>query len=769
MDMKKATTEQLERYSAELDAKYERHLKKKEKTLDRTYQAHTEPLSEKLKHWGANTLRAASTGVAGLADIIPHAAEGVRYMSQHEANSMAPKHFPEPEPFGSSSWLPHIAHNVGQKIDKLTGGYSIPRTPGERAYNAVAEAILPLPPIGKAGQLLANASKAPRIAKTLKNIGAPTATNLGANAGSALAAHEYLEGRQDPSTLAALGAGTAGALGGAFALPAALRGMGSVGKTVLNPRQGLENAKDTFARKVGEVSKWNPPKFERQKRANLTPTLGLSSDNPTVFKQEIALAHDPVTEGRMKRVFEGNQQQMAKNLGVINHKDLYEATKNPRYELAREGAKNLKAAKSAEYERLNASFKPRDTLAREGRDLIDIQDVMDSLKKEGVGLETPTAQKLFEERPSGEYLKKLQKMAKEEQLKRSPHGRDAEELIQSLQDLNINPQTIRNTVAKEHPNYKFQDDHATHVAYPELDEIRKKALNEVEGINPKQNANEYREAKGVLHKLADKRHKFIESIGTPEEVAASRGAKKMWAEWMDKLEGGGKLVWDIVEAPNQYDAFKYILDQSEPRYLDIVVNGTSRSNKPKLLDTIVTHMGKQNATGTFNLNNFGTQWESIKVPAIKNKIINLRPEKQREPFRNTVRFISQNKSELADIANTSKTSHWNKWLEFPKKYATALAATGLMGAAGVPGSWSPLALSLLWDVTKYGGAKLMTDRIFLERINRVITSPKANVKALNVEALLKYPPVRKALRQADQAAAASRTASRIVRKEDEDE
>lgn len=729
MENQNNRAQELKRLIAEEKEKYKRHLQDQIKEEKIKFETHTEPLTEKLKHWGANTARAGFKGIYGMADLPFLAAEGLKHATQHEIHSMAPKHFPEPEQFGSSKWLPHMADRSEQAMAELTKGYSTPRTEGERLYGDIAQTVLPLGPLGKAGQVLNMVGKAPRVAKALTAVGKPTATNLGATSGSAFLSNRYREGNKNPDPLVDMGLSLAGGIGGGFGAP-------GVARAIKNPVAFSEGLKDAFAGAVGRRSGFSPKLWQTEQGLGLRSTLGSASKDENMRKKEMYLRQNPVTSKIFNEIDEHNQKGMAKNvgrqaskeegLGIHEpHEDYDLKAREPEKELVKEGASSLYKKKEAKYTSLMEGLEDVTNKALDEGTLVDVSDMMRDIENRfRRGVKTKADIKRFEESIPGQFYKKLKENIEAQQ----PDAEDIRKLFSNPDSPQAQAFIKKYALVNEEK-----------ISYKALDDLRKEALDESKRLNRGETG--YGEATQIHKMFGNKRHEFIESIGTPEQQARSRQAKKLWREFRDEKTGEANRIFNVEKDTSNDAAFTRMLS-NDPTYMKTVIQGTKVKDRGRLLDSILSHMGNKN--GEFNL----SQLHSNMAKFAKDKSDTFKVFKTLLPnegnFSQTMKLLGENKQWYDKIANTSKSAHWIHWLDSYKKYGAAAASLWA-------GDFYTLGSMLAWDSLKYGGAKLMTDPVFLNRINRVLTQAPVRVQKNHIDNFLKYPPVKQALLQASRA------------------
>jgi hypothetical protein len=170
-----------------------------------------------------------------------------------------------------------------------------------------------------------------------------------------------------------------------------------------------------------------------------------------------------------------------------------------------------------------------------------------------------------------------------------------------------------------------------------------------------------------------------------------------------------------------------------------------REEKRQLAQSIMMRAGQRQ--GSFNTATAYTKWHKWS-PSVQKEYLKFFPTtKERTDFLNTMDLIGENKKKIEKLANTSKTALIGSNITRYVGYGTE--ALKLAGSAATMSNPLPaigaLASIKALDLLAKGTAHMFTDRVFLDRINKVMkaTSDKSAQNHLNL--LLKAPTVKQML------------------------
>ena len=290
------------------------------------------------------------------------------------------------------------------------------------------------------------------------------------------------------------------------------------------------------------------------------------------------------------------------------------------------------------------------------------------------------------------------------------------------------PDDVINKIIKAEKNHQPLDQKG--IGLHDLNDLREKALHESLALqSPKGGGTpESRKASMRSQLLSEKRHEFMEKIGTPSEIHNARQARKFWAQYKDEKNGMAKYVEKLTGSKNDADAFRK-LTSSDPKYLNVARQGLSKDDRTKLSEAIIADLGERQ--GRFNINTAYTGFSRLEEP-VKQEFLKTLPNKSaKKNFEQTMQFIGQNKKMMESLANTSNTAHSNHIIDLMKKYGAASTAAitgyGIMPLTGLVATYGGLKV----------GAKLWTNQNFLKRMNDTITSSNAKSQSNKLDLLFK--------------------------------
>jgi hypothetical protein len=656
----------------------------------------------------AKGARNVAAGVADIADLPALPFEAARYGSQYLANKVAPDTYEEAE-FGK--WLPKLGEKVANTIDKKTKGYTKPRSSSDRLAQGLTRALTGFP----AGTGTASVLKgAPKVAKALKHIYAPTLGNIGATTGGVAAGHHYTENESNPSGLGLIGSSIAGSLAGGYG-PSLARSL----------VKGITKPKDTFAGVVGKKMKFNPELYEKGKELGLAPSLGLASTSKFPTQIELLLGKHPATGDIMDRMLNQRREQLASHLGVSE-------APNQDYHLARKGAQAFKEKQGQRYRAANENFKGlEDKFLKEHRN-IDPSDILEAIDKDyKLGRQTPSEKATFGKSFPGKVEKALKT-----------------NLGEGHPDLNaFKASALKQGISEDMITRAMEKEFGTKqagISYVTLKDLKKEAQDLVETLDPK--TAEYAQAVAMNKLLKNKMVSHLQEHGTPEQVQSYNQANELWSDYASKKRSNLKhYVYDLTETDSDFGAFNKLF--TNPKYIKAASTTLTPHEKSQLFESMMGKIGRrddrfniaaaQTALGSKNFN-----------PYVKTEMLHLLPnETARENFLKALHYIGENKTKIESIANTSNTAHTASVLERYKDFVRGIG--GLSGAALLgTGAVAPLTLLsglVTQDLLARGTARMWTDPAFLSRINRVIQAKNAKSVMTGMDYLLKTPSVKQLL------------------------
>jgi hypothetical protein len=641
--------------------------------------------------------RAAATGVAGIADIPNLAALGL-----HAGGVKEEPTFYKP-----------LASRTQQAIDELTGGTLKPRSKAEEYADVISEGVAPLALAPLTGGASLTGLGARGIAKVagegLLKKGAKKVSSLGTNpyqltganvagsVGTSAAMKSYLDENPEANPLGALGAGLLGGAGarGAYKLRnplnAAAEGLGRA--TGFSPKKYAENVELGLPVNPADVSNSNLPKY-----------------------LEMVAAKMPGSMAPLEKFYKGKETAIARNLGVKYPEDLEHTVRDiPKY-LAKKGGKGYHERASKIFKKREEIFKPRETEAITNKELADVSDIIEKLESERDLYLTNSSKHRFDKTPEGILLKELKESI--------PHE-ESSNIVNSLKKEGYSDDLIDKILESQNLSPQKKG-----IGLFELNKLREKALKESEALQKPfgGGTTASKEADVRSQLLASKRHQFMEEIGSPTEIHNAKQARRFWAQYKDERNGTSKYVQKLTGADNDAAAFNLLL-RNNPKYLRIARQGTSKEDKIKLTQSIITHMGERQ--GRFNINTAHTAYSNLEEPIKKEFLRTLPNEATRKNFEGTMKFIGENKKVMEKLANTSNTAHSKHIVDLFKRYGLAIASA----ATGI--AVLPLVQLGTTAGSLYGGAKLWTNQNFLRRMNDVIKAKNAQSQARKGDLLFK--------------------------------
>lgn len=642
--------------------------------------------------------RAGVTGIAGLADIPNLAAMGL-----HAAGLKEEPTFYKP-----------VASRVQEGIDTLTGGELKPEGKAEEYMDIIGEGLAPLalaPFTGGAsltGTVAKGLGKAAtglpgRALQKISKFGskpyALTGSNIAGSAGSSAAVKAYLDEGGDPNLIGPLLASMAG---------------GAAARGALR----LKNPLNAAAEGIGRATQFSPEKYAKNAELGLPVTPANVSKSNLPRYVEMVAAKMPGSMGPLEDFYKNREAAIAGNLGIRTPGELEQAVRNVPKHLAKEGAEGYHKRASDIYKARESKFLPREKQAIANKEVIDVSDIINKLEHEKSLSLTEAAKNRFDKTKGGILLKELRESVPE--TSQSP-------LIKDLKKQGYTDDLIKKiikTVEGESPITKKG------IGLHDLNELRKKALQESLELKTPLGAGtpESRGASERARMLGEKRHQFIEEIGTPSEKYNASQARRFWAQYKDDKNGMSKYVAKITGTPNDASAFKKLISD-DPKFLNVARQGLKHQDRTKLAEAIVADLGERQ--GRFNINSVHTAFSNLENPVKQEFLKTLPNQAAKNNFTKTMRFIGDNKKMMESLANTSNTAHSNHIIDLMKRYGTATAAAatgyGIMDLTGLVATYAGL---------KYG-AKIWTNQNFLKRMNDVMTNKNIKGETNKLDLLMK--------------------------------
>jgi len=614
---------------------------------------------------------------------------------------------------------------VNNKVDELSGGYTAPRNKSEKIADSIIQEVSSLPTGAGVGKVIGKAAlKAGRkgiekLGKFIENSNATNVTNVAGTAGAAGAARHHMETEENPSMLGTFGMGMLGGLGGSLALP----GAKLAGQTAAH-----------YGRKgIGKLSGFSPEAYASRVEAGAPVSLATVSEGSAPQMLESILRYTPGASKPIRQFHKKQADYFGSKLG-LGDTEFNDIPHIVNKELPRLGAEKLQRKESAKYEKNKGIFEPLTHRLKEKRHEVDVSDLIaDITGKEGLGLTQPAEKKLFGKSVAGQFfLKELYPLV----------GND-NKLIKALESENFSPEII-DRVLKKIPEKST-------ISYAALDSLRDQMLNLKNKSKP--GTPDYNQASRLYDQLAKKRHQTIESVGTPAEVKAFKEANQDWAQYANKEKsilkgkevGSKEPSYKITGNDSDESTFNLMLS-SNPKYLDAAMKGLDPKEQTQLMQSVIAHLGTKG--DNFDLGTFYNKFIKKSSP-FKDRVRNsFKNEDAKEGFDKVLKFMGENKSRLEAASNTSRTAHFNHYIDLIKQASNAtkaivggIASGGVGTAAFSNGVEGLIGIgTLLYGSRK--AAQLMTDPIFLQRVNKAMTSKNPIAQANFFELAMKSPVVK---------------------------
>lgn len=690
-------------------------------------------LSETGRH-AARYAKDIGVGIGNIPNLPALGLEIPRYAYQKGAHFINPDKNPDTS-FGKL--LPNLGTKFGHAVDTATKGYTVPRSRSERMGSDVVEGVSGL--LG-GNAILKGLQLASKVPSFVQNMYRPTAANVGASVGAAAGARHYIEEHpnQKPSPLGIVGSSVLGGYLGAKAPHSlaskanTIAGLATRGlKENLGRAAEYWNPLNVVARGIGTAFRVNPKAVKLANDIDVPITMGQAAESRLPGMIESVGQHHPFTSGIFDKLAQRQESRMAKNLGVTHYENLREAVKEPATHLAKKGAKDYAAMIEEKYENVNKGWTPKHEQVKAERALVPVSDIYDNLAKPLANMRDVGEKAQFYSSADGKALRSIQRLMVdkngkplfspilekkiEEAVTNMRHKGFPEDVIDAYQG------SFFDKVAKE----KF-------VPFQTFERLSNK-------IHDWRKAATYGTTeRGVYgetgHAMTNRRHEFIEKVGTPAEAAASREAKRIKAEYKEPQTGLEKAILEITGASNDKDAFAHLLS-GDPRHLEAVRKGLSAREHPELLNSLIVKLGTNHSTGRLSLMKTQTGLHNLESKVLDNVLELFGNEKPKTIFTKTMDFIGEHKAKLDKIVNSSNTANRLMWAQQIAKYGKAV--------------WDHdpklLAAALLSDAAMYGGSKLLTNQKVLNRIGNVMNAKSLRAQENHLSLFAKLPEVKDAI------------------------
>lgn len=609
---------------------------------------------------------------------------------------------------GSDYRFKPMRQNINEGIDQATAGYTKPRNRSERITSAIIQELGDMPASAGLGLLAKGLSGATALARHLKGMAGIVAepaklntANIASNVGSTAALQDYIESNENPSALGAFGSSLLGGITGRTL------GSGSAKLTSDVIKHGFkEGPQQSVLEGIGKSLSFSPQKYKAQTDLGIPVSAGSVSEVTMPAYAELVLSKWPGAMGTYRKYYKNKEMALARNLG-ISEEDLAEVVKNPAYHLAKKGANKYDDKVSNAFAQKQKIFAPREAKALANKETIDVSNLVSNLEHER-SLHLTDAKKLdWDKTADGKLLSDLKRGF-------APTLHLTKNQIDNFKKMGYDNDFIDKIQGKE-----------PKIGLKHLNELREKALTESKALKSPVGENTAESlAASERHKnLSKLRLSFIETHGTAEQAKAAKSARKLWAIYKDKEEGLAKYVARITGSETDEKAFDLL--RSDPKALRVVRRGLPAHDQPKLLETFMTDLGKNQ--GRFNIATAYTQYSRLDPSVQKELLKTIKNPQTKNLFVKTMDIIGDQKRELAQLYNSSHTAHTQNVIDLIKKYGAGVAA--LATGYGL-GQLVPLAFGHALVVV---GAKGFTNQKLLSAIDKamVAKSPKVQTRLID--------------------------------------
>lgn len=690
-------------------------------------------LSETGRH-AARYAKDIGVGIGNIPNLPALGLEIPRYAYQKGAHFINPDKNPDTS-FGKL--LPNLGTKFGHAVDTATKGYTVPRSRSERMGSDVVEGVSGL--LG-GNAILKGLQLASKVPSFVQNMYRPTAANVGASAGASAGARHYIEEHpnQKPSPLGIVGSSVLGGYLGAKAPHSlaskanTIAGMATRGlKENLGRAAEYWNPLNVVARGIGTAFRVNPKAVKLANDIDVPITMGQAAESRLPGMIESVGQHHPFTSGIFDKIAQRQESGMAKNLGVTHYENLREAVKEPATHLAKKGAQGYADLIKEKHENINKGWAPKHGQVKAERALVPVSDIYDNLAKDLKNIRGEGELSQFYRSAEGKALRRIEELLVNEKgfpalsaAQQAKMGRD----LRNMKKNGKSPEEIDSKISSSYYGplkEKFIPFQSFERLSNEIHDLRKAA------IRGSTERGVYGE---TGHAMTNRRHEFIEKVGTPAEAAASREAKRIKAEYKEPQTGLEKAVLEITGASNDKDAFALLLS-GDPRHLEAVRKGLSAREQHELLNSLIVKLGTNHSTGRLSLMKTQTGLHKQEPKVLDNVLELFGNEKPKTIFTKTMDFIGEHKAKLDKIVNSSNTANRLMWAQQIGKYGKAV--------------WDHdpklLAAALLSDAFMYGGSKLLTNQKVLNRIGNVMHAKSLRAQENHLSLFAKLPEVKDAI------------------------
>lgn len=622
------------------------------------------------KRYGARAARDVAAAAGDLVDLPFVVAEGARWLGQKGLKAAgAPVNDPT---FGE--YLPNIGEKIARGIDTATGGYTAPRTKGEKLAEAGTRALAQLPfGVGAAG---AAAKYLPKVAPFLQKMHALTPSNIGATAGSATASQAYVNANPD-SVGGALVAGLAGGRGGQ-----------KTAKTIQNiTRHGVNNS---LANRTGKILGINAEKGEAL--SDLPVSLADLTDNKFVQSLQHKMGWLPGSSGRINKFYKKQGEHIREMIGLGDN-PMNEESAGKLIHKTAEHAKNAHTTKVKplieEYEK---------GLTGSNKFLIPTESA--SFNQEIASpYYSPTAQNTSKNTKASRIANKINSSIAETEIE---HLLEA---VKTRKDKNY--KGLKEELAKRKGEISFND---LNLYKKEAGEAGSNVFGLLSTV-PKGNV------KLLYGKIKKDLDKHMAKIGGETEQAW-HDFNTIEANYQKNIKPHINDITKEAETSMGKVFFNTILSatnkSASPRRLRNIYNQLSPTNRSELFESMVHEMGRT-SDGGWNALKAKRQFDGMRG-AQQSIFLEARPtDAARQDFRKTMKAIGVMNEKSAAL-NTSGSAHHLEATKYANEIKNQVTqAVALIGTGAAAANFTQVAAGVMAAILgPIGGSQLFTNQRLLK-------------------------------------------------------
>jgi hypothetical protein len=672
------------------------------------------------KRYAARAARDVVAGAADIADLPFFLAEAGRYGAVKGAKKLGLN--VDDTEFGK--WMPNIGQKVANKIDDITGGYTKPQTKGERLAEAGTRALTGLPTgFGAAATL---AKSAPKIAKVVKAIHAPTAGNIGATAGSSVASQAYLN--ENPNANPLVGALLAGLAGG------------YAGQKSLKTIESFlhHNPNVATGSRIGKMLGVNPEKVEQLR--NIPISLGDVTDSKMAKLLQNKAENRPFASNVMQKFYEKQAEGVKSRLGV----EKFPLNEEQAGELVHSASEKLQKTHYEKQGPLVEKFeKPINENLYGKENFVEAANTLGYNPEKLSKYVTPEeVKKYYKNSKAAKEALSLETIANQIEGKFGDIGKSKKEI--TMFGKKINYQDLSPFI-KEQVTDALKDagvDHTTQkgtkVTYRGLQDAKRNIDDMVTTYGQIGDMSQ-RDLKFLRGKIKqDLDYHFDNVIGgeaakawhdfNKTEHNFQKNIKPNINETFEKNKKGFTTVF--IDSLNSVNSKGSTVN---PRKLKNIYSALDDENKSKLFSSYVEELGRTN--NGWNVFKVRKQFDEMR-PIQQSVFLEGLAPNSRKDFKETIKAIDliDQKKLVANTSGTAYHTEMGNLLDTITKGAKELGRVAIYGTAATPaGSAAAISSAVASLVIPYAGAKLFTNQKLLHWAAKSLKQKNANslAKQLN--------------------------------------